>query len=449
MAAAPLVEPAGRPAGPGPPGGGRLMSETLAAKGAELATQALLLLLAPRALGPVAYGEFAVAFGAVSLAALGLGMGAPLAAIRYVPGAPPEERLALARALGRRVLATRALALAVLTVLAIAGIELLGSGAPWAVVVAAALAAWFSVGSGIASELALALNRTRIWNARFPLENGLVVVGALVGHAALGSHGAIVGIACAAGATFLVLAPRVLSDLRRVPAEGPVPAGLASYARLQTTTVLLFIMIVRGGPLTVIPLGHSSTQAGYAAIATGLAAAGSGVVMSLFNALLPRLSNAARTSVAGALEEARRAARLALSGAIAFSILAAALARPALDLTLGHGFAGARAAVVLALAAIPLGAVMGIASLQGSLRLRPGLVTLSWACGGIAFLVITAAAVPPLAARGASLALLGAFLAAALAATRLLGAEVLGRATLGALAGSGAILGAGLLTGAL
>src|SRR3954451_20021998 len=42
--------------------GGRLVSETLAAKLAELASQALLVLLVPRALGPSAYGEFAVAF---------------------------------------------------------------------------------------------------------------------------------------------------------------------------------------------------------------------------------------------------------------------------------------------------------------------------------------------------------------------------------------------------
>jgi hypothetical protein len=88
---------------------------------------------------------------------------------------------------------------------------------------------------------------------------------------------------------------------------------------------------------------------------------------------------------------------------------------------------------------------MGMASLQGSLRIRPGLVTASWACGGVAFLAITAAAVPSLAARGAALALLGAFLVASIAATRLLGTAALGRALLGAVVGAGAVLAVGQL----
>ena len=89
----------------GPPPGfrqrGRLMSETLAAKWAELVTQALLVLVVPRALGASAYGEFAVAFAVVSVLSLSLGLGAPLAAIRYVPAAAAGERLARARAVAR------------------------------------------------------------------------------------------------------------------------------------------------------------------------------------------------------------------------------------------------------------------------------------------------------------------------------------------------------------
>ena len=69
----------------------RPLSETLLARSVELASQALLLLLVPRALGSADYGSFAAAFAAMSVVSIGFGLGAPLAAMRYVPGADPSS----------------------------------------------------------------------------------------------------------------------------------------------------------------------------------------------------------------------------------------------------------------------------------------------------------------------------------------------------------------------
>ena len=216
----------------------RPLSETLLARSVELASQALLLLLVPRALGSADYGSFAAAFAAMSVVSIGFGLGAPLAAMRYVPGADPVERAGLARAVARHVAIGRARALAALTTLACL-LALVVPGATAGLVATVCLAGWFSVGSSIAAELALALGRTRLWNARFVLENLLVVLAAIAGHALLGTTGAIVGLAFAAALTFVVLAAGDRSLLRGGAPGIGLPAGLGRFARLETASVLI------------------------------------------------------------------------------------------------------------------------------------------------------------------------------------------------------------------
>jgi O-antigen/teichoic acid export membrane protein len=426
----------------------RLMSETLAAKWAELVTQALLLLLVPRALGPPAYGEFAVAFGVVSLLSLGLGLGAPLAAIRYVPAVHPSERVARARSMARDVAAGRARLLAVLTVAAVALAPTL-LDVPVVVVVAVCAAAWCSVGSSIASELALALRRTRVWNARFPLENSLIVAAAVGGHAALGTRGAIVGMAIASAMTFALLFGGILGELRRAPAGGPLPPEAAMYARLQTLTVVLNTLVTRAGPLAMPLAGASSTETAFAAIATGVGAAGAGTVMSLLAVQLPRLAHEAREVPAHAEEEAQRSGRGALVVAVSAALPAALLTGPAIDLALGSEFAGARSSLALALAAVPLAAVPGLAGLIASLRIRPGRLTAVWAAGAATFAAVAAATIPALAADGAALAMVAGFLATCLTSTLLLGGRTVGAMSVAAVAGAAAVLAAGAAAGAL
>ena len=420
----------------------RPLSETLLARSVELASQALLLLLVPRALGSADYGSFAAAFAAMSVVSIGFGLGAPLAAMRYVPGADPVERAGLARAVARHVAIGRARALAALTTLAVL-LAFVVPGANAALVATVCLAGWFSVASSIAAELALALERTRLWNARFVLENLLVVLAAIAGHAALGTTGAIVGLAVAAALTFVVLAAGIGPVLRGAAAGIELPAGLGRYARLETASVLIVTVVLRGSPVAMLLLGAATLQVGYGAIATGVAAAGTGVVLSLVVVRLPRLADLARSAPALAEREARRSAIPVSVVAAVVGIPAALFAGPAIDVALGEGFAGARDAVALALCVPPLAAAVGLAGQLAALRMRPELRTAIWIGGGLVFALVTLVAVPALGAEGAALAVVSAFAVAAVASVPLVGAAMRAPVIVG-LTGAAAVLVAAL-----
>jgi O-antigen/teichoic acid export membrane protein len=417
------------------------MSETLAAKWAELVTQALLIAIVPRALGAAPYGEFAVAFAVVSVASLSLGLGAPLAAIRYVPAASPEERPARARAVARSVAASRAKTLAVLTAAALIVAPTV-LDVPIALTLLVCVAAWCSVGSSVTSELGLAIGRPRVWNARFPLENALVVVAAPVGHGLSGSHGAVAGMALACAVTFMVLYRRVAGQLRAAPAGAGLPPEAVAYARLQTITVILGTLVKRGGTLAMPVLGAGAAETGFAAVATGLGTAGAATMMSLLIVQLPRL---VPLDPRDAARDAGRTARIALLLAVAAALPAALLARPAIELALGKGFSGAVDAVVLALPGVPLGAALGLISLTAALRLRPGALTASWAIASAAFVTLAAATIPSLGAEGAAIATTGGLLAACLAGMALIGGRELRVTSLAAIAAAAVVLGAGAL----
>src|SRR5947209_2151583 len=380
------------------------MSETLVAKAVELAGQALLLLAVPRALGAAGYGAFAAAFGTVRLVSLALGLGAPLAAMRHVPWADPSDRDSLARAVAAHVAVSRARQLAALTVAALVA-ALVVPGLPLGLVAAVCAASWFSVGSSVVSELALALGRPRVWNARFPLENALVAAAAVAGHAAFGASGAVIGIAAASACTFVVLAAPVVPSLLRSPSAAGLPAGASSYARFETASVILTTVILRSSPAALLVLGASHVQIGYAAIATGVGAAGVGIVLSLVAVQLPRLADLARTDPPAAEAEARGHALATLGIAVAVAVPVAVFARPLLRATLGAGFVGARDALVIALCAPALAAAIGLASQLARLRLHPAPVTLAWACGAATSALLLVTVEPRLGARGASLAM--------------------------------------------
>jgi O-antigen/teichoic acid export membrane protein len=426
----------------------RLLMETLGAKWLELSGQALLLLILPRLLGPDDFGEFAVAFALVSLASLGMGLGAPVAASRYIPRAAPGERLAVTRALVARVVRMRVPLLAALTLAAIPASWLV-PGVSLGVALAVCGAAWFAVGTSVVAEIALGLGRTRMWNLRFPLENGLVLVAAVAGHAAFGGVGAIIGLPLAMAVTFALLTPAVARELRGAEPGAELPPGTLRFARLTSFTVLVFVAVTRAGPPLVSLLGGSSAQAGYAAIASGIAAAGSGVVGSMMVVQLPRLATLARSDPGRAEAEARRSGLLVTALAAVAAVVAAGVADPLIRLVLGHDFAGAVGPVSLALAAVPLTAVTSLAGVISSLRLRPERIAAAWGVGGGCFLAAAVPAISALDAEGAALALVAGVAAACLAATRLLGSRALGSADLAGLAGAAAVVGVGLAVGGL
>ena len=421
------------------------MSETLVAKWAELVTQALLFLVVPRVLGPDAYGQFAVAFAAVSLVSIGLGLGAPLAAIRYVPAATPEQRYGRARAVAASTAASRARVLSALTVAALATLPPL-LDVSLSVTLAVCAAAWCSVASSVVSELALAVGRSRVWNARFPLENALVVVAAPVGYAAGGADGAIYGLAAATAATLALLSPGLVGDLRGAPRTSGLPPGAVAYARIQTVSVVLSTLVMRGGPLAMVLAGEPGAAVGYAAIATGVGAAGAAAMMSLLGVQLPRLVSQPRE---GTKDDARRSAWAAIAIAIAVTVPAALLAEPALELALGDEFAPARDAVVLALPSVPLGAALGHLWLVTNLGLRLRVLAAGWTAGAVRFAAVAALTIPAIDARGASTALSCGLLAAAVTMAGLLGDRAVRATTSAAVLGAALVLGAGAAAGAL
>lgn len=420
----------------------RVASETVVAKSAELTSQALLFLLVPRALGPSGYGQFAPAFGAVSIVAIALGLGAPLAAIRYVPASHPGERLSTARAVAEHVMRSRAGLLTAISVVATV-VAIVVPRAPVGLIVAICASSWFSVGSTILSELALAIGLPRVWNARFPLENLLVLGCAIGGDAAFGISGAIVGIAVATSVTFCALGVFVVPHLAGASPGQTLPAGASSYARFETASVIVTTVILRGSPLGMVLLGAAKAQVGYAAIATGVGAAAAGVVLSLFSVQLPRLSDIARADLPQAESEARNYTLLVLAVAVLPAVPIAIYATPILRVVLGHGFVGARDALVIALAAAPLTVAIGLGGQVAHLRLRPSILAFAWSCGGLTFIAVGAAAVPGQGSRGAALAVVAALAAAAVVAVALLRDRALRAPALIAIAGAATLLGVG------
>jgi len=116
-------------------------------------------------------------------------------------------RGSVARALVRRVAAARA---ALLTLLAgaAAAAALLAPGSVSALEFGlVGAAAVLGAGATLASQLALGLERTVAWSLRYPLENAVIVAGALVLYPLAGRDGALAAIALGAALHALALGP--------------------------------------------------------------------------------------------------------------------------------------------------------------------------------------------------------------------------------------------------
>ena len=424
----------------------RLTTATLAAKWWEVVSQVLLVLVLPRALGPAPYGEFAVAFAAVTLLSVSLGLGAPLAAVRFVPALAPGEQLPATRTVLRRVAASRATVLLTVTVAAAALVPTLLHVPLWITLVVC-LAAWWSVASSVASEISLALSRTLAWNLRFPVENTLIVAVVPIGAAVDGAHGALTAMALACVATFGVLYSGLTRDLAAARSGAALPPGATGYARVETLVVILSTVVLRGGTLAVGLARTGRAQTGFAALALGAGAAGAGAMMELLSVHLPGWVPRYGTGTASSREEPLRAARLALAVAVGASLLAAVLARPAIHVLLGSAFVAARHPLVLALPTAPLGAVLALAGVRTSLDLRPRLLALSWGAAAVTFVITAAIAVPLMHADGAALAMSSGMLAGALTSVVVIGGRELMEICVLAIVGAALVLAAGWAVG--
>lgn len=406
---------------------------SLAGKVAEMATLLALAALVPRVLGPADYGQFAVALTIVTIGSLSMALGGPTLMARFVPAAAPEQRAAVARALGLRLALVRC---------------------PWLVaiaVAAAALAAWdparfpalptalvvlalaLNVAATLSLQTGLGLGGTTAWSLRYPLQNAVIVVAAVALYPVAGAIGALVAIALGSLAAF-ALGVGVVGPLVRRPARpATLPTGALRFATLQAVSGALVQLAHRGGVIVVAVVVGAQAQTGYAALALGVALAATYAVLQAFTVSLPALA-ARREDPAAGEAALRRLAGLALAVVLPAAIAGALVLEPALPAVFGAGFEAAAPAFAPALAFVVLAPVNALAQQVAALRLRPEASLWSAVAGAVAFAAVAAVAVPGWEAAGAVAAALAGAAAAAITSMVVLPGGVgagLGAASLG------------------
>jgi O-antigen/teichoic acid export membrane protein len=411
----------------------------LGGKAAEMVTLVLLATVVPRVLGPGDYGRFAVPLTVVTIGSLALTLGGPTLMARFVPAAPPEARVALARAIGARLVWGRAVQLLGLALAALVA-------AVWdpvrfppleTALVFAALA--LNVAASLALQVGLGLGRTGAWSVRYPVQNAVLIAAVLALYPSAGVTGAVVAILVsgvfAAGLGVAVAAPTLGARQPRVA----VPAGAIRFGALQAAGAALVQFSQRGGVLAVAVLAGSAVETGFAALAIGIALGVTYAVLQVFTVSLPHLADHPG-SVAGAEAVLRRLA----GGLLLVLVPAVALAAVVLDVVVPTVF-GARyeeAAVAFgpALALVVLAPLNALAVQAAALRLKPEVALASGLASALAFVVVAAASVPAWGAAGGTLAALAGGWAGAIVALWLLPGAVGGRVVGASFAGAAGVL---------
>jgi O-antigen/teichoic acid export membrane protein len=360
----------------------------------------------PSALGPGDYGEWAVALSVVTITSATFALGGPATLTRFVPGAHPHERDAVARALATRLSRWRA---AQVAAAALAGgvLALLAPDTFPPVVTAFVVAAIaVDVGATVAFQTALAFGRTGLWSFRFPLQNVLLACGAVLLYSAFGTAGAVAAIALASGAAMAVGAAAVLPRLLRAPGDGTIPAGALRFGALQAASSLLTQAKERGGVVAVAVLYGSRVESGFASLAIGAALAPVYAVRQAFAVQMPALAEQARDDLAGAEAAGHRLSRQLGPLLVALALLGALWLDDLLPLVIGEDFRGVGPALGPALAVLPLAGPLALAGQVAALRLQPEARLWATVWGTVAFAVVAAASVPWAGAVGATSALL-------------------------------------------
>ena len=259
----------------------RALAGSAMGKGIEALTLAALVLLVPRALGPADSGGFAVALAVATGIATATGIGGPALFARVLAPLDAVRRRDVARALMLRVCRARAVLLLVLAAAAtVAALPAPGGVRPHHVALVGA-AALLGAAATLLSQLGLGMERTVAWSLRYPLENGVVVVGALALHPSAGLDGAVFAIAIGAAAAFVLGLASALPALRGAQAGSALPAGALRFARLQAG----------GGAPACALAGAGAVATGHVAIAAGAALA---ITYAVLQTMLVALPGAAR-----------------------------------------------------------------------------------------------------------------------------------------------------------
>ena len=398
---------------------------SLVAKTLEVATLVLLATLVPRELGPADFGRFSVLLTIVTLGSLALTLGGPTLMARFVPAAPPHERVALARAIGARLTRGRAAQLVAIGLAAFVAAVASPEHVPPLECALVFCALALNVGTSLALQLALGLGITGPWTVRYPLQNAVLIVAVLVLYPLAGIEGAAVAIllSAAVGAVFavVVVLPRVRGSHPRVA----IPPGAIRFGFLQAAGAALVQFAQRGGVLAVALLAGSATQTGYAALAIGIALGATYAVLQAFTVSLPHLAD--HTRVSGGHEVAESTLRRLAVGAIALLLPATALVALFLDslvpAVFGDSYRDATTAFAPTLALLVLAPLSALMVQVSALRLRPDAALASGIGAAVAFVVVAVATIPAWGASGGTAAAFaGAAVGALVSLRRLPGA---------------------------
>jgi O-antigen/teichoic acid export membrane protein len=410
-----------------------------------MVTLVLLATVVPRVLGPTAYGRFAVPLTVVTLGSLALTLGGPTLMARFVPAAPPGERVALARALGARLARGRAVQLTAMGVV-VAGLVAVAPDRlpPLATAyVAAALA--LNVAASLLLQTALGLGRTGAWSTRYPLQNAVLIVSVLALYDAAGDIGAVAANLVAAVAAVVFGLAVAVPALRPTGPPVPVPEGAIRFGALQATGAALVQVAQRGGVLAVALLAADATNAtetGFAALAIGIALGATYAILQAFTVALPHL---AHTSSDDGEATLRRMAGGLLVVLVPALVLGALLLHRLVPVVFGDDFREADDAFGPALALVALAPLNALYVQTSALRMRAEASAAAGVAAAGAFLVVAVLAVPAWGGAGGTAAALAGAVGGALASTRLLPGAASPRLLAASAAGAALVLGVGVL----
>lgn len=375
--------------------------------------QVLIVVLLAAALGPRDYGEFALVLTLVTALSSSLSVGGPTLAARFLPTLDPGRRLAMGRQLLVRLGRWRVLQVVGVAVPLAALVIVDPADFPPGICALAALALGLDLAATLLFQIGLGLGRVSMFSFRFGVQNAVVVGVGLGLYSLWGVRGAVAAISVSAGVVLAWAAlsvGRELAGARRTGDPLSIPASVWRFGALQAAGGLLVTVVHRGGVVATALLA-SRTQTGYAALAIGVGVAGTYVVSQAFAVNLPHLVERLDFGRDEIEREVLTFAGRALAIVTALSLLAAIAVPRSVAVFFGPGFAGARDALYVGLALLPLAPVMALLAQLAALRLAHRQLVVPRAAGVVVFVVVVAVAVPRWGALGASAAVLAATLA--------------------------------------
>ena len=258
-----------------------------------------------------------------------------------------------------------------------------------------AAAAVLGTAATLLSQLSLGLERTVAWSLRYPLENAIIVAGALALYPRAGLNGAIAAIALGAGAAFVLGLCTAGPALRGARQGVALPAGVLRFARLQAASGALTQVVHRGVAPACALAGAGAVATGHAALAAGAALAITYAVLQTMLVGLPGASRAHARDPASAEAALRRTALWCAWAAVPVCGGVALAAEPLLAATLGEQFRPAADALRIALAGAALAPLWALANLLAAVREQPAAIFAGAAAGATAFVLVALLAVPP------------------------------------------------------